>query len=1545
MAVFRHSVKSISRGKGQSVIASIAYRSGMKLRDNRLDKEFNYSNKKDVAYTEILAPTNAPDWVYDRETLWNEVEAFEKRKDAQLAREVQVSLPIELSNEQKIELLRTYVQEVFVDQGMIADFAIHDIDGKNPHAHILLTLRHVNEQGFGLKNRDWNQKPARMMWRERWAEIQNLYLERNGIDCRVDHRSYADRGIELVSQNVNKENYHGVSRGDAEILSRKELEKKQQENYKIICQKPEVVLEFLSKQHSTFTQSDIDRCIASRTVDAEQFMVARELVMQSMHLVKLGIDQHGEERFTAVGALLEEQALMKHIDALAHRGRHGVATHRIDRAIAKKTHLSEQQQVAIRHLCSSDNLSLLQGAAGSGKSYLLESAREAWEAQGYTVKGGALAGVVAASLAADAGIAETHSVAGWLSRWERGVDHLSASDVLVIDEANMLGTRQLKLLSQEVDRAGAKLVLVGDRHQLQAIELGGEFGEIAKRHGCATLDEVRRQKSEWQREATKHFSHGEASRALNAYLNHGHIELLDSHDAARSAAFEAYCHARQANPQGKHLLLAHTKKDVTHLNLEARDLLLANPKGHTYRLHDGKRVLSQGERIMFTLRNRELGVENGTLGNITAISTHGDILVLLDNGRSIAFNLKDHDHFDYGYAMTVHKSEGTTVDEVFLLASRGFDRFLSYVGLSRHRSNVRVYGGQDQFKSMGDLVTVMSRDRPKDLIITHENVEHLKVPSDFAFKREQLSRKLRTIVKGHPGLSDEMKACLDGVEQYRTLTDQAADAWDRVSGLQGAPRQLAIQAAQRASVQRDRQAQALLQHNHGQVEAAMRYEDLPYSTLTMRAKTCDEIDAYLHESSDMKKAQMAHHMRANMLRYRAGLEEANVYSEAIRLSRHHTYIAVQQESPDTVMRERIRAVHAYEEKRLEAGRAYGELKQAERLGRATDELKLAARHLGAQRNQLAFGANQLFLRDGFDRPAVQTLSLDAEKLQQFAKQHIVEEQIKGYLSASGIERGEIANTLLADRSCYHMLFQYDLNFKLLSADAKEYRALIQKRHSRHDIAIRPTVYKHWDIDLINDRLMQDVEATYHHIFGEPQKRQGKELRYGDGLVVTRSGAKAGFWYDFAQGKGGTPIQAIQYAKGLDFKAALEEAASLAGLSELEAQIITRPPTLQQDRRQKAAKAEALEQKQGIITADNMWRAGVSIKNTLAERYLREHRYISDTSRLNMRYLPKGQTFQGYNKDGNLTGLKHKLDCLLIPIGNDRGKVTGVQRIFLDSQTANKPTYMKNAKLTRGHLKGSAGLIQKGTNGRLYIAEGPETAASIAMADPQATVLASLSVSNLNNLVDKVKQYEPKEIIFAKDNDGLNAPSELSYLKAERTFKEAGLIVKTIEPKMPQHVIDQAQENNKRPKYDYNDLLKDKGITAVRNSMGIDREMKRPAYWEHLNKEQKAILGAPGWENIKPTRTVDEFARNPLESIYHFHNRIIETCPTNKAHAQKLTDILLENWGKITKRPTMLKEVEQKAPLLAKQLSQQYTLFKQRTLKQSRSLGDDWGISR
>ena len=195
MAIYHCSVSVTSRSSGASSVAAVAYRESIKVKDERLGITHDYQKKSDVVESFTLVPTGSPEWAKDSKRLWNEVEKIERRKDAQLFREVNVALPRELSHDEHKYIVERYCQKNFVDQGMVASVAFHSSKSDNPHAHIMLTMRHINEDGFGKKERSWNDKAQLQEWRKDWSQCVNESLERNHIKETIDHRSLLDQNV------------------------------------------------------------------------------------------------------------------------------------------------------------------------------------------------------------------------------------------------------------------------------------------------------------------------------------------------------------------------------------------------------------------------------------------------------------------------------------------------------------------------------------------------------------------------------------------------------------------------------------------------------------------------------------------------------------------------------------------------------------------------------------------------------------------------------------------------------------------------------------------------------------------------------------------------------------------------------------------------------------------------------------------------------------------------------------------------------------------------------------------------------------------------------------------------------------------------------------------------------------------------------------------------------------------------------------------------------------------------------------------------------
>jgi hypothetical protein len=512
-------------------------------------------------------------------------------------------------------------------------------------------------------------------------------------------------------------------------------------------------LDAITHQQSTFSQRDMAKFAHRHSDGVDQFNDVMAAMRGAPDLVELGKDISSEDRFTTRAMIEAEQRLHRAAELMAERERHEVGGAQRKAALARAETrglvLSSEQADALAHITNGRDLGVVVGHAGTGKSAMLGVAREAWEAAGYEVRGVALSGIAAENLESGSGIT-SRTIASMEHGWEQDRDLLTIRDVLVIDEAGMVGTRQLERVLSHAAEAGAKVVLVGDPRQLQSIEAGAAFRSIHERHGGAQIGEVRRQREDWQRDATRDLANGKTRSALDAYRSHGMVHEAHTREQARGDLVDRWDRERQASPDRRRIILTHTNDEVRALNEAARERMwAAGDLGDDVRLtvERGERAFASGDRVMFLQNERGLGVKNGTLGTIEQLSGQS-MTVQTDDGRSVQFDLKDYNKIDHGYAATIHKAQGMTVDRTHVLATPGLDAHGSYVALSRHRDGLDLHYGRDDFADEGRLVRTLSRDRAKDMASDYERADPAQ---SFAERRgitfrERVSEIVRKVV-------------------------------------------------------------------------------------------------------------------------------------------------------------------------------------------------------------------------------------------------------------------------------------------------------------------------------------------------------------------------------------------------------------------------------------------------------------------------------------------------------------------------------------------------------------------------------------------------------------------------------------------------------------------------------------------------------------------------------------------------------------------------------------------------------------------------------
>lgn len=466
---------------------------------------------------------------------------------------------------------------------------------------------------------------------------------------------------------------------------------------------PALILEFVADKAERFGPADVARVMRAVIGDADEAQALTDRALLSPELVACPDDP---ARFSTRAFLKDRDALHRLASDMSRYGGFAVAQRHIDRAIADRndqlavtwSKLSDEQIEAVAHITQPTQLSCVVGLAGAGKSTLLAVARDAWERQGHRVYGAALAAKAAEGLEAASGV-PSRTLASLERSWATGHEPLDHGDILMIDEAGMVGTRQLKRVSDALAQRGCKLVLVGDPDQLQPIEAGRPFAEIAEDIGAARLNEIRRQRSEWQRSASRALAEMRTEDALDAYATDGAVRQTDDRDTAITSLIDAYLADLDAHgANASRIALAHRRKDVHAINQGIRIAQRLGGEGGPEVLvdtDDGPRAFSPGDRLLFTRNVPQIGVTNGLIGTVESVNPK-KFTVSIDarDGKPmqhVTFSPDDVQGIDHGFAVSMHRAQGTTVDRSFVYLPDRADRHLTYVALTRHREGTSVF--------------------------------------------------------------------------------------------------------------------------------------------------------------------------------------------------------------------------------------------------------------------------------------------------------------------------------------------------------------------------------------------------------------------------------------------------------------------------------------------------------------------------------------------------------------------------------------------------------------------------------------------------------------------------------------------------------------------------------------------------------------------------------------------------------------------------------------------------------------------------------------
>lgn len=820
MAIYHLHAQVIGRGKGRSSVAAAAYRAACKLLEQIIDNEtgtvfeivHDYTKKSGVVFSKILAPENAPLWVYDREVLWNKVQnEFEIRKNSQFCRELDIALPCELSEEENIKLLQEFVYESFVKEGMVADVNFHNDNPENPHAHIMLSTREIvkdvaGDYTFGNKVRHWNSNEFLVHTRRMWAGFINKHLELAGIEQEVSHLSHEERGISLVP---------GIKEGVARFINgaeRKEINREIKENNAAqILENPELIIDQHFRDKTVFTKEEVAKVlfdnytateVGSRSggegndieekidgrIDNQKalsdYIAALDKVMSSDKVAIIeGRDVYGKQLYTSKDRIELERSFFEtasNIKDAVKKERTLSVSHNLNlsdedldrKNLIEKTSeflkekasqylgfdydkivLTDQQRKVVLDVLNSENgVSVIEGLPGTGKTATMREVVRQYKKCGYRVSGCAVSSSAARELGTSSGIRavnitklryELDSHAGRDFSLNLAMDYyrgdgkdneggnkeiatqnqmgskLTAKDVLIVDESSMVDLAEMHYLLSEVEKSGAKLILVGDSNQLPSVGTGGAAEKMAEIFGVSRLTEVKRQEIRDHRNATELLARYKISEAIGLYRDTGVFRFCQDIGKAKDAAVRDYVQEYLSYSgeneilSSKIALLAYTNRDIAYLNSSIRAKLLdsgvlrgGEKEFRINRAGEAASIaLSRGEQIVFTRNSQYLGVSNSDVAEVVGFGRSKDNLrdtiivkVLNEDGKSTRNIEIDNFHFkgfDYGYAINIYKSEGKTYESVLGL----IDEHIGYNGFNvmatRHKRILKLYTGYD----------------------------------------------------------------------------------------------------------------------------------------------------------------------------------------------------------------------------------------------------------------------------------------------------------------------------------------------------------------------------------------------------------------------------------------------------------------------------------------------------------------------------------------------------------------------------------------------------------------------------------------------------------------------------------------------------------------------------------------------------------------------------------------------------------------------------------------------------------------------------------
>jgi Ti-type conjugative transfer relaxase TraA len=1133
MAIAFARLEFVKRSSGKNACAKSAYNSRSEIHfqgtNFQIEKTYNWSHKEPVAYETILLPKNADQRFLNKEYLWNQVEQKENRKNSQTALEIVLALPddevITLQDHQ--ELAKSFIQKHFVNQGLIAQINIHAPDKKiildpevgelegynhNWHAHILMTTRRLKENGEEFqdhKARDLmpevrkGQVIAGEKWGQLWTAHQNQYFADKGLDLRVDP-------IRLT-----KEKHLGPVRMRHPSFNYLEQEQLQELNA-LESKDVQKILEKITETKSIFQVKDVEDFLIKHV--GPECIQVREEFWQQKEIVQL-LDRKTQQplnHFTTYQVLQEEQQILRLADGIQQEKAFKLVKNHAT------SHLNVEQITAFNKITQGNKLSCIEGLAGTGKSHLLKALKDSYETEGYLVRGfGPDHATV--NVLKDKGFDKANTIHYFLfSKYHEKIAINKNKEVWIIDEAGKIGNRPLAELLKAADKAQAQVIFAGDSAQFSSVDRGGMFKQLSEKYGAQSLVNIQRQKEESQRVMAKSLATGEMSLAFNLLVKNQGLHWAAHAVEAKEKLLQKWLIDKQAFPQDSSLIIAHKNQEVKDLNQFVR--LHRKEKGELgsedylcESLH-GKILVSTGDLFEFRRKDKTLGVSNGTKGTLIQVSANQFTVKLQESEREVSFDPQAYPFFQLGYASTNYRSQGKTIDRVYVLHSSSLDKVGFYVGLTRHVKQAHLFVSKETSPYLSHLKKQAYRTFGKEMTLDFTTKQEIDQQTAKFERENQLKTwkedpSLLTKAKGYA-----LSAWDNWKEKIHDSRQKKNDLTNDSQFFNPTIKDLPSQAAQLVDI--DYHAGRLPSAYSGFYPMQMHRDQVQQANPSLKAAIVE-----FKIESDQKYFQLSKNLLPPDLTaaFNPALQQNLNLPDPQDLSLFDKTVFVslnQKIGASLPLRERetLHAPSSIQEQSF----AHQTINQAEARKATFENLPKDQQQKISSYNQAAQEASQWY-----------TISqVDKDKTSLW-KKACIERNTQAYDLTQSVKK-ETLQTVMAPSS-----------LKIVHEQAGKHEAILVQRQAT------ALAKQENSPEMLEGRLKEQIEPLAYALFPEgPTRKTSKEMRFGSkgSLSLICQGPKAGVFNDFEKGEKGGLLKLIQTRLNCDFKESIKWAKDFLGHS-------------------------------------------------------------------------------------------------------------------------------------------------------------------------------------------------------------------------------------------------------------------------------------------------------------------------------------------------------------------------------------------------------------